>query len=72
MHRGESVVRGNGEDYCFFSTKTLANPTTTISREPKTCWVMGESEILMTTKYRLFAIIYKRAGMLHRKMSLRL
>ena len=56
LHRGEPGVIENNKDYCFFSTKTLANPTTTISRDPNTCWVMGESEMLITTKYKLFAI----------------
>ena len=65
----ESLVRNEEKYYCFFSTNTFANPTTTISSDPNTCCVIGESDMLITTKNKLFAITYKQEGMIHKKIS---
>ena len=47
----------------------MAKPTMTISKEPNTCCVIGESEMLITTKYKLFAITYREEGKIQRRIS---
>lgn len=66
----DNLVSNNENNYCFFSTNTFANPTTTISNDPNTCCVIGESDMLITTKNKLFAITYKQEGIIHKKISL--